>query len=241
MQPSTRFAEMSSLLVHAFKSTAELDAALATNVAESLRQGIRNRGEALLCVSGGKTPAGFLAALSAHEIDWRCIVVTLADERWVDESSPYSNARLIRQHLLQGPASLARFVPLYHPAPTPAGSALIASQYLAQNKQAFDALVLGMGDDAHTASIFPGSPQLHAALGDATGHACIAVQGKSPVPDRLTLTLRRLQRTRNLFLHITGETKWDLLGVALMAPTPELPISLLLDTHCDSRHVYWTR
>lgn len=229
-----------TLTLHAHTDVATLDKALAMHVAGLLRKALDRRAEATLVVSGGKTPLGFFRELSCQELEWPKVIVTLADERWVDESSPYSNARLIRSSLLQGSASHARFISLYHPASTPDTSAALVSDTLA-GLATFDVVVLGMGEDGHTASIFPHSPQRLAALDDTTELACIAIQGGNPVDDRLTLTARRLKRTRNLILHITGERKWNLLGQVVTAATPELPIGFLLDTHCESKNVYWTR
>lgn len=229
------------LSLHTFWSAPQLDQALARFVADRLRDAIQARGVASLVLSGGKTPAGFFRNLAAESLEWSKVIVTLADERWVDEDSPYSNARTVRANLLQGKAAAARFIPLFTPAPTPADTANRVAQALTALPDTLDVVVLGMGEDGHTASFFPGSPQLHAALNDSSSRGCLAVEGKAPVINRITLTAGRLANCRSMVLHITGESKWTVLGQAIQQPSHELPIGLMLNTPCESKHVFWTR
>lgn len=229
-----------SLQVHHHASAEELDVALARFVATRLSEALIAWGEASLVVSGGRTPTGFFQQLAQQPLDWSGISITLADERWVDESDEQSNARLVRQHLLQGPAAAARFIPLYHPAATPQDSADAACTALDTLDDAFDVVVLGMGDDGHTASLFPGSPQLDAALHD-TGKPCLAVEASKPPRDRLTLTAARLRHAHHIVLHVTGQTKWQVLGTALASgPMTEYPVRALIQHEHPSRHVFWT-
>jgi len=229
------------LTLHSFRDAPQLDQALAGFVAECLRTAIRVRGQASLVVSGGKTPAGFFRLLSEETLDWSKVVITLADERWVDEDSPYSNARTVRANLLRGQAASARFIPLFRAARSPGETAISASQDLARLPETLDVVLLGMGEDGHTASLFPESPQLHAALGDSTKYSCIAVEGKPPVVPRITLTAKRLAACRSMVLHITGESKWQVLGLAINQPSHELPIGYLLNSSTENKHVFWTR
>ncbi len=221
--------------LNAFPDTTTLDRALAERVATALKEGLALNGQAALAVSGGRTPAGFFRALSRHELDWSHVIVTLADERCVEESDPSSNARSVRENLLQGPAAAARFLPLYL-----AGESQTARQQRIEALPAsLDAVVLGMGDDAHTASIFPDSPQRDAALApDAPD--ILAAEGKPPVRERLTLSARRLLATRALFIHITGIGKWQVLGQAAASPGAQQPISFFLNNRTAPAHVFWT-
>lgn len=223
------------LELNAFPDTTQLDHALAGQIAKALADGIASNGRATLAVSGGRTPGGFFRALSQHKLDWQHVIVTLADERCVEESDPSSNARSVREHLLQGPAEQASFLPLYIPGERP--EALL--ERLAAIPAQFDAVVLGMGDDAHTASIFPDSPQRDAALSPSAPVA-LAVEGKAPVRERITLSAQRLLATRLLCLHITGASKWQVLGETLAAPSAERPISLFLYNRNIPAHVFWT-
>lgn len=224
-----------NIQLNAFSSTQYLDQALSGFVAEKLRQGITERGAASLAVSGGRTPAGFFQALSQAGLDWSRVTITLVDERCVEEESPYSNTRSVRTHLLQANAAAACFLPLY----LPGDKSNDANKRLSCLPDRFDAVVLGMGEDGHTASIFPNSPQREAALHHPA--AALLVEGEAPVRHRITLSARRLLATRQLILHITGENKWQILGRALNAPDPVLPISHFLHIKGIEKHVFWTR
>lgn len=223
------------LKLHAFPHANALDQELSSCVAASLRAGIAAHGNASLAVSGGRTPAGFFNALSQIELDWSKVTLTLVDERCVSEDSPHSNARNVRKHLLQGPAAAANFLPLYLPE-----EGIDSTRARLDSLPALlDVVVLGMGEDGHTASIFPDSPQREAALFDST--SVLAIEGKAPVSERLTLSASRLLATRSLILHITGEPKWQVLGQALASPSPALPVSHFLHAQGISKHVFWTR
>src|SRR5690606_34152172 len=87
---------------HVFATTAALDEQLAIAVASWLDDALRQRGEALLVVSGGRTPIHFFHRLATQAIEWEKIAVTLADERWVEPSHEGSNEKLVREHLLIG-------------------------------------------------------------------------------------------------------------------------------------------
>jgi len=97
-----------------FENRDELARALADAVAEDIKSAIARDGVAAIAVSGGSTPGKFFARLGKNkEIDWDRVIVTLVDERWVDDTHPRSNAQLVNEKLLQGPAATARFLPLY--------------------------------------------------------------------------------------------------------------------------------
>lgn len=216
-----------------------LAGALAPRVAEALARAVRERGQASLVLSGGRTPVPFLEALAAHRLAWRSVSVTLADERWVPVDSADSNERLIREHLLHGPAADARFVGLYTGTPHPAAGEAACAEALATVPRPFDVVVLGMGGDGHTASLFPGSPQLSDAL--AADRPCAGVTGDEPPRDRMTLTPAALLDGRWIVLHIAGETKWAVLEAAAAAgPVTEYPVRAVLHQDRVPVHVYWS-
>jgi len=150
-------------------------AALAGQVADLLRAGIRERGRASLVVSGGSTPIPVFAALSELTLAWEQVTITLADERWLDPASADSNEHLVRQHLLQNQAAAARFVGLKNGAATAAQGEKECGARLALLPRPFDVLILGMGNDGHTASLFPEAARLKSALSLDSGQLCMAI------------------------------------------------------------------
>ena len=198
-------------------------------MAEALRRRIARDGMASLAVSGGRTPLAFFETLSGAPIDWSRVAVTLVDERWVPETSDRSNAALVRHHMLKGPAAAARFVPLYTGAATPEDGLAEAAGRVAALPAPFAAVVLGMGDDGHTASFFPGAETLAAAIDSATPEILAAVRADAAGEPRITFTLPRLVSADTLVLHIEGMTKRAVLERACAGgPVEELPIRSVL-------------
>ena len=140
-----------------FKDKTQLAEALAEAVAANLKTGIKAKGQASLAVSGGSTPMRFFKALSTRaDVEWDKVTVTLVDERWVDEASERSNARLVRANLLQGRAAIAHFVPLYQGGSLDEAAIARTNAALLNVPQPLDAAVLGMGNDGHTSWYFRG-------------------------------------------------------------------------------------
>ena len=192
---------------HVFADAPTLAQALAGSVAAQLREAIALRRQALLAVSGGTTPRRFLQALGAMALDWRAVIVTLCDERWVAPDDSRSNERLVRQTLLQGPAAGARFVPLHADAATPEAALAIVEQRVAALPLPLDAVVLGMGNDAHTASLFPDGDRLGAALDPQSPHHVLPMRALAAGEPRITLTLPVLAASRRAYLLIEGRQK----------------------------------
>jgi 6-phosphogluconolactonase len=212
---------------------------LAEAVADRIRAAIAAHGEAVIAVSGGSTPARFFQALGkTKDIAWDKVIVTLVDERWVDETSDRSNALLVNERMLQGPAAVARFLPLYSGTDAPEGEGVSKTNaVLANLPDRLAAVVLGMGSDGHTASFFPGGDTLAEAL-SAPGPA-IAIRAPGAGEPRITLTLPRLLRTDGLYLHIEGEEKAEVLDKALGdGPVEDMPIRAVLRSG-EPVVVYW--
>jgi len=223
-----------------FKDSPALVSALAGQVAELLRGGIRERGEASLVVSGGSTPVPFFAALSALALDWKQLVITLADERWVDPTDADSNEHLVRQHLLQNQAAAARFVGLKNGAATAAQGEKECGARLALLPRPFDVLILGMGNDGHTASLFPQAARLGEALALDSGKLCLGITPPAAPHERMTLTLPALLQSRRIILHLVGPGKRAVYERALAGgPVAEMPIRAVLGQTIAPVTVFW--
>jgi len=194
-----------------FVDAGTLAKALAARIADDLRTAIAQTHTATLAVSGGTTPQRFLEALRQQPLEWSRLTITLADERWVPRTNPRSNERMVRATLLRDQAAQAGFVPLYADAPTPeAGLATVAAS-VGTLALPFAAVVLGLGDDGHCASLFADGDHIAQAL-DPTGvERVLPMRSPSAAEARITLTLPALIATRRLYLHIQGADKLQVL------------------------------
>lgn len=222
-----------------FANDAALAVSFAQTVAANLRAAIDARGRALIGLSGGSTPREFLKQLSNQELDWSRVTVTLCDDRWVPPTSDRSNERLLRETLLRNQAAQATFAPLYIDS-TDVESALPHVQAnVAKIALPFDVIVLGMGSDGHTASLFPGGDNLaEASRLDTTARVLPMRAPDAPEP-RITLTLPALVDTRALYLHIEGDDKKKVFDNAMTSNDSPAPIRTVLKASRVTPIVYW--
>jgi 6-phosphogluconolactonase len=209
-----------------FSNREALAIALAHRVAQALSAAITRQNHATLAVSGGTTPTLFFDHLSREEISWEKVTVTLVDERQVPEDSPRSNARLVRHHLINNNAAPATFEPLYR---NPNAAKL----------PPFDACILGMGTDGHTASFFPGGDTLANAIDPDTDKAIIDIFAPGSGEPRVTFTLPRIVSARFLALHIEGKEKAAVLEKARGGDDAmTMPIRAVLNAAAHL-NIYW--
>jgi len=236
--------ERSAIRELRFDHPAALATALSSSLAQTLGQAVASHGRAGLAVSGGSTPLPLFHALRVEPLPWSSIDITLVDERWVDQNHPDSNAALVYRELLTGPAAEARFVGMKNEAPTPEQGEAACESALDSLSWPLDAVVLGMGGDGHTASLFPQTDDNRQALAigfDAeSDRRCVAVRPGEAKHSRMSLTLAAILDAERVILHITGDIKWQVYQQALgPGPKEDLPIRAVL--HQTRRvEVYWS-
>lgn len=225
---------------HRFPDRQALAVALAGEIRTDLNEAIAVREAASLVVSGGRTPVKFFETLRQETVAWDHVWVTLADERWVEPSSGDSNERMVREHLLQGPAQAAHFVGLKNPAASPEAGIDWAWRALSRVPRPYDVMVLGMGNDGHFASLFPGSLGLARALDPQAKPACVAMNSLTAPHARISLNFAAIVDARRVVLHIEGDEKWAVWQKARAGGSSgEMPIRALLQQKTVAVDVYW--
>lgn len=212
------------LPIHVAASAQAQAQCLAERVAKQLQSAINQRGRASLALSGGRSPVPFLGALNSADLAWEQVSLTLVDERWVPLEHADSNAGLLWRHL---PAVMPRvdWTPLYYGL-SPEQDVECSSAALAA-LMPLDVVVLGMGTDGHTASMFPGAPDLPQLLASDAPALCMPALSAEGA-QRLTLSGAALNSARLQILALRGEDKAATLATALAGQHPEWPISAFL-------------
>lgn len=198
-----------------YESVEALNDAFSKQICRILADAIKSDGRASLVVSGGRTPVAMFNALSNMDLAWDKVDITLADERWVDEQDGASNAAMVKKNLLINRASVANFLPLKTADRDAKDGVDTCNKNLLSIKTPFDVLILGMGEDGHTASLFPCSDQVAQGLDTTLESDFIAVQPTTAPNQRMSMTLRALLNSRHIFLHLTGQSKKTVLQSAL--------------------------
>jgi 6-phosphogluconolactonase len=197
--------------IETFSDGAAWADACSTRLTGALAAALVDNGKAVFAGSGGSTPAPIYRRMAHSDLDWSRVAVTLIDERYVPETSPESNATLLKQTLLTGAAAAARFVPLFHPAVTVDRAAALAAHALAAEGGKLDAVLLGMGEDGHICSMFPHSPTLKTLLAPTLKPNVLGVpqgrDGAAPSLERLSINLPYLMTARRVVLALTGAAK----------------------------------
>ena len=206
---------------------------LANVIAGQLADFLRREGKATLSVPGGTTPGPIFDTLSGVDLDWANVAVVLNDERWVPEASERSNTRLLRERLLRGRAAQARLVPLYAPAEEPE-EMLAALEDGLKPYLPISVLLLGMGTDMHTASLFPGADRLEEAV-SASAPILLPMRAEAAGEPRITLTAPVLREAFNIHILITGAEKREALERAMGLTPMEAPVRAVL----DNATVHW--
>ncbi|WP_417242818.1 6-phosphogluconolactonase [Celeribacter sp.] len=199
---------------------------LADKIAGELRAALEVNDRASLCVPGGTTPGPVFDTLSGVSLDWDRVDVLLNDERWVPETSERSNTTLLKQRLLVGEAARATLVPLYADTPTPE-EGLDGLMAAVEATLPLDVLLLGMGADMHTASLFPEADQLELGL-SADAPTLLAMRAPNAPEPRITLSAKALKSAMSTHILITGDEKRAALERAATLSPMEAPVSVFL-------------
>ena len=206
-------------LIKIFPTKEFLEDALLGEIKLKLREAISKLGIAKILLSGGSTPSGLYKKLSSIKLDWSKVIVGLVDERFVENTSDYSNEKLIRESLLINNAKNATFVPMINSISNEKENLITTKEsYSIFNQSTF--VILGMGEDGHTASLFPNDPESIEAL---NSKSFIHFTNSPSMPERrITCTPKLLLSSKNIFLMLTGENKKEVL---FSAAKNKLPIS----------------
>lgn len=199
---------------------------LANQIAGELATGLSQNERVTLAVPGGTTPGPVFDALCDADLDWRRVDIMLTDERWVPEDHERSNTRLLRERLLIDRAAEANFVPFYRATETPEDVLEALTESLAPVLP-ISVLLLGMGLDMHTASIFPGADRLDEAL-SRTAPPLMPMRAPGAPEPRITLTAPVLTSAMTTHVVVTGQNKWVALHKAQTLNPAEAPIALVL-------------
>lgn len=227
---------------YAYRDAEALHKALAESLRGLVADALAQHAQVRLVLAGGRTPLPLYRRLAAAPLDWSRVCAIPSDERCVPHAHPACNLAALRAawHAAEG----LRWVSLTTPDGDPARSEAHANAALAAHAEPFDLVLLGLGADAHTASLFPGAPQLARALADDAPDA-LRIDPDPLPPDapfaRITLSSPRLRRTRALMLVASGEDKRDALRRARASSDPlRTPVTALLHAPDVRMHVHWS-
>lgn len=200
---------------------------LADILASELNDALHNKERVTLVVPGGTTPAPIFDILSGVHLDWARVNVMLTDERWVPETHARSNTRLLRERLLVDQAAAARLIPLYHDCETPQEALPELSKAIGPLLP-IDVLLLGVGQDMHTASLFPKADRLAEAF-EKNAPLLLPMRSPDLTEPRVTLTAPVLHGAMKTHIVFTSRSKNKALKAAHKLRNPMLaPISAFL-------------
>lgn len=214
---------------------------VAAEIADRLEDAVERSGRAVFAAAGGLTPAATYQRLATAPITWRKVSVLLTDERVTPGCSSQSNAFMLRETLLQGPAASAWVVPMATDDPTIQRSADRVERAVRGLGRGVDVMLLGMGEDGHVASLFPGEPGTTDGLDPLGQRRCIAVPARAPAPaqSRISLTLKAIGEAGRVLLVVTGMAKRRTLDRALEGEVgADLPVRAVM-RHVANLGIMW--
>jgi len=227
--------------VHAFSVQDDLIAALSQSITEQLQKAIEEKGKASLLVSGGSTPKPLFEKLREISLDWEKVSIGLCDERWLSSTHEESNENLVKTHLLQAKASKATFVGMYKKETDMQAAEMLCEKKMKESLFPFDVLILGMGSDAHTASLFPENIKLEKAFDLDNEALCIAIKPETAPYMRMSLTRQAILSAAHIYLHFEGKEKLAVYEEAIAGEDMyKMPIRSVLNQEFKDVEVYYT-
>ena len=211
---------------------------LARSISEILIDAINKSGRASLAVSGGSTPKPLFEELSFINLDWSRVDLTLVDDRWVDSDHKDSNELLVKTHFIKNKAARVNFVPLKNDAQSAKEGVPLSEEALKNIVMPFDIIILGMGTDGHTASLFPCSDELPVGMDLNTMSNLVAITPKTAPYDRISLTAKSIFDAKKVILHLNGSAKLHTLEEAMnLSDSSQMPIYAFLENGLD---IFWS-
>ncbi len=235
---------MGKIIERFFNSRDELQSSLLANTEYQLEKAIQQSGSASMMLSGGSTPKPLYQSLSKSQIPWQLVTIGMVDERWISSEDEASNERFIRLNLLNHLPQKPKFLSMKTEEKDPFSANQSVSHQYKQMHTPFDLTILGMGNDGHTASLFPNARGLNDALKNqqdlCVGIDAIPSEVTGQHTQRMTLTLKAIKSSKVIKLLITGKDKLATYHRALQGNDIEnMPIRAILHQNDTPVIVYW--
>ena len=229
------------LQINKFESRKALIASLTADVLKALSSGIGNRSVASMLLAGGSTPGPFYEHLSKQCFSWDKVWVAPTDERWVLPTHDDSNEKLIRGTLIKNEAAKVQYMSLKSKADDPVTGQIEIENKLKELPWPPEVVLLGMGEDGHVASLFPGLSDTRDAMSIQNTQRCHPVRREGDDVARISMTLNTLLNSKRIFLLCYGEKKLKILQKSAKEKTDLLPVSHLLCQNILPVILYWAK
>ena len=222
------------------KTRVEIETELSTLVSSKLESSIKEKGFATLLVSGGSTPVQLFHLLSEKDLDWKKVTIVPVDERFLPDEHPDQNGNLIKKHLLINKAAVANFCPLILNVTDSEINLNLVKRSIESVGHPFTVVILGMGTDGHTASLFPCSPELEQGLDLSNTNELLITNPKKAPYQRITFTKKALLSAENIYLHCYGAEKKKILDSLDSFTEKTYPIKTFMNQQNNRTELFWT-